>query len=769
MPDKILFLIIIALTIFGAPVSAQVTTIPVRAGEHMEFTRLVIQIPSENSWRVTSEGRTGQLIVDGPELRFDLSQTFSKIPRTRLRAVRTTSDGLAFELACDCALRAYEDIPQFLVIDILGDVTKAPKETLSNLRPQARPEGLTRSQPEQSLELGRAGRDLARRLRGSTDTSSEPASLPLHPALANELLRPSTLSDNEAPTEAQLAREVIARELGRALSNSVAIGALQPSEHFSQGSDRSDLNVNGASGTDSRLHDHLELPRDDRLRTTAASDPTSEICRMLASMELQGERQDTGRLPGPPSIDGVFGEFDQLDRGRLIRVIGHFLNMGFGTEARLVASLLAPDDPLIRLVLPISHAVDLDPHAGMSAPEGIASCGPSGLLWAFLVENGYPVKSHESLNMLVQASEALPVPLRLHLGPAIVQRLVSQGHVSTAQRIQASISRVTHAQTPELQLASVTVALAASDSAHDRELENSLSPELSDEALVFLLTRRDLQGEGAEAELVALAEDRLLALRGDPLAAEITRLLARALTRNSAFDKSFELAASRHSGLTAAQASDLQHWILDALVQSADDTVFVVNTFSQQPWANADLPFDLRETMAARLDRLGFADQARLLREARLSGLGSFPDNHTDDSQLMPSTGGTAVAEEDASDVFNMPDVVRARTAQAQLQTERDSAARVPVVTNTQGSLEENSMAGPPSQLRNVSDTLESGISTLPREVVGQASSAALAPQDPDLGLLSQARTALDDSEGLRMRLQAMLAQPRSEEGQESD
>lgn len=78
-------------------------------------------------------------------------------------------------------------------------------------------------------------------------------------------------------------------------------------------------------------------------------------------------------------------------------------------------------------------------------------------------------------------------------------------------------------------------------------------------------------------------------------------------------------------------------------------------------------------------------------------------------------------------------------------------------------------MAGPPSQLRNVSDTLESGISTLPREVVGQASSAALAPQDPDLGLLSQARTALDDSEGLRMRLQAMLAQPRSEEGQESD
>lgn len=751
-----------AFAFIGTTAVAQITTIPVRAGEHVDFTRLVIRLPEANGWRVTTEGRTAWLIVDGPDLRFDLSQTFSKIPRTRLRSLRTTSDGLVFELACDCELRASEDISQYLVIDILGSANPAEAtRPLTRLRPQPRPENLLQGRGTRSPELDRAGRDLARQLRGNPDLPGEQRSLPLHPALA----LPFTNEETNGLRDLQVARDAISRELGRALSNSVALGALQPAEDFGSRPEMTDRIGTGSHGIGGTLDAHLALPGDN---AQAASAPMPETCRLLALLDFQSDRQTQNQLQGPPPLAPIFGEFDHLDHSRMVEVIRHYLSIGFGAEARLGASLLDPDDPLRRLIFPISHAVDLETVARESAPENLASCSPAGLLWSFLLNEAYPVGSTENLNMLVQATEGLPTLLRLHLGPTIVQRLVSQGHVSAAQRIEASISRVTQTHTPELKLASVTVALAGSTTGQDEILEASLSPELSDESLVFLLSRRDQQGETAEVELIELAENRLLALRRDPLGSEIARLLARAFARNAAFEEAFALADSRHNGLTTAATRDLRHWLFDKLAQTPDDTIFVVNIFAQRPWMVPELPEDLRASMASRLERLGFAEQAGLLREDPMSFLGPIPEQMLSDNQQTRTSERRVEENNGAVDIANTADIVRARIAQAELRSEATLPDRLPDPSDSLLTAQEEDVATEfPAE--NQPDSAAQVADPRPAADPEQWSRAEPARAEPDLGLLSQARTALDQSEDFRARLQAMLAQPVSGEDRNID
>lgn len=766
MRSVIHLLLTIALVHIGAAATAQVTTIPVRAGEHAEFTRVVIRIPQDNGWSVTAEGRTARLTIDGPELRFDLSQTFSKIPRTRLREVQAILDGLEFGLACDCELRANEDIPQFLVIDILGSAAPIiDAESLSGTRPRTRPDALGPDRVERSRELDRAGRDLARRLRGNPDPSKLQRSLVLHPALLTGPAPAAARFTADGNINAQSARDDITRQLGRALANSVSLGTLAPTENFISEQTGAVSTDDATSEIDGALDAHLAMPRDGLIRSEADLSATPEYCRLLEILDFQHAEQAADRPPRAPPLAAVFGEFDEINHGQIVKVIKHYLSIGFGAEARLGASLLDQDDPLRDLIIPISHAIDLDPHAREMAPEGIANCGPSGLLWAFLFHGAFQLSSDESLNFLVQASESLPEILRLHLGPTIVKRLIAQGYITTAQRIQASVDRVTQTDTLELKLASVAVAFADHTSNQDESLVASLSPELSDEALVFMLSRRDQRGEAADAGLLELAENRLLALRGVPIGSEIARLLTRAFARNAAFDEAFSLTHSRHSGLSSTVLRELTHWLFDALAQTSDDTIFIVTTFTQRPWLEPYLPEETRRAMASRLDRLGFADQAALLRGPTLSGDELLVGNHFGGDQLRHAPEGAIDSADETQDFSNETDVIRARSAQAQFQADRALSERAPNVPAGLQATEDN-LATIVSADATLPGTAEQVASAVPAQEAELLSSTDWSQRNADVGMLLQARTALDESRDLRTRLQTILAQPMADENQ---
>ena len=55
-----------------------------RSGEHDEFSRLVFEVPAGTQWSLTQQDRLARLKTNLPDVRYETSQVFQRIPRSRL-------------------------------------------------------------------------------------------------------------------------------------------------------------------------------------------------------------------------------------------------------------------------------------------------------------------------------------------------------------------------------------------------------------------------------------------------------------------------------------------------------------------------------------------------------------------------------------------------------------------------------------------------------------------------------------------------------------
>ncbi|MGD7552082.1 hypothetical protein ACQCP0_25925, partial [Ralstonia pseudosolanacearum] len=165
----------------------------------------------------------------------------------------------------------------------------------------------------------------------------------------------------------------------------------------------------------------------------------------------------------------------------------HYLYLGFGTEARLILSLIgqhAPEDQFLQV---LSYLIDLDPLPDTLTPSGLETCGGMGVLWQALVilpqdlPAGYPV------TYLTQSVQALPPHLRLHLGPYVIRHHAAQGHLLPAHSIRDSLDRITQTQSDPLRIAQAALDLPRASEEDAQRLEQNLISEPTFESLTFLL------------------------------------------------------------------------------------------------------------------------------------------------------------------------------------------------------------------------------------------------------------------------------------------
>ncbi|MEC3861837.1 hypothetical protein VK792_11120 [Mesobacterium sp. TK19101] len=118
--------------------SATAATIPVRSGEHDDFTRLVLELPVAMGWALDGSGEALTLRLDQPGHGFDLSTVFDRIPRDRLTGVEQTAPSqLSLTLACPCTAEPFLFRDRFLVIDLKDAV--APEAAPPRPEPRASP------------------------------------------------------------------------------------------------------------------------------------------------------------------------------------------------------------------------------------------------------------------------------------------------------------------------------------------------------------------------------------------------------------------------------------------------------------------------------------------------------------------------------------------------------------------------------------------------------------------------------------------------------
>ncbi|MCC6006252.1 MAG: hypothetical protein JJU40_01080, partial [Rhodobacteraceae bacterium] len=132
-----------ALSWLLTPGTAAGQDIPLRAGEHGAFTRIVLYLGTQASWELGRiPGGYGLWIDLPPGARLDTSRVFERIPRTRLarlsQLTQATGEGgadadapgagLALALACGpCHARGFEQAGGLLVIDIADGPAPDPR------------------------------------------------------------------------------------------------------------------------------------------------------------------------------------------------------------------------------------------------------------------------------------------------------------------------------------------------------------------------------------------------------------------------------------------------------------------------------------------------------------------------------------------------------------------------------------------------------------------------------------------------------------------
>lgn len=120
----------------ATPSAVMADVIQITSGEHDGFTRLVFAVDPSIDWSLQHGNQTARLIFPMQGVTFDESSVFDRIAKLRLSSTRAAEEEDAstfhMNLACDCDVKAYAYLGNYIVVDILDgghDVT--PDETIA--------------------------------------------------------------------------------------------------------------------------------------------------------------------------------------------------------------------------------------------------------------------------------------------------------------------------------------------------------------------------------------------------------------------------------------------------------------------------------------------------------------------------------------------------------------------------------------------------------------------------------------------------------------
>lgn len=603
------------------------TRVIVTGGEHGSFTRIVLQGNRPLVWSLQGDDRLYRLHLQPADMQVDLRRAFDRIARDRLMRIRRLENHIVLQLACDCPIRAFEDRPGVVVLDILepplsvpdgaddepgGDpaaILPATRPTPRAARP--RTDGV-RAPPGSATS--RAGQAVAEMLRHQVPEAAGP-----HPTLP-----PLTAMDTP-DTEAILPG--LALRMAEAVEQGLltASGAAEP-----PGPLRPDLRLDGTPGQTGQLRVLSGLRPAARADVTAATDPsTTRHCApadVLAFLETP-DAVDFALTRGA-LMHRLHGEFDRLDDDALIALVRLHLRHGFGAEARQLIDLaqapLAGHDVLRGLA---DLQEDRQSNSRLHL-TGLAGCpGPAGLVAALAGADDTAFGT--SSDDIVMAYGTLPTPLKHLFGEPLMAGLIEAGAIDQARIVLGMLQNTSPAGVtgPALPEALLNHARGAADAA---AATLAAQPDNADVSTLRLRLRLALE-TGAEPDLALLeqAEDMAHALRrheeGVALMADVVRLRA----AHADFQAGFvALDRTRNwLGNTAEDRAidqDLTDLMWRSAAETGGDQTFLALFLAREDRVAERLSAETRTALAARLLRLGLSRPAiALLRqpENRVQGL----------------------------------------------------------------------------------------------------------------------------------------------------
>ncbi|NPD17794.1 hypothetical protein HOY34_21755 [Xinfangfangia sp. D13-10-4-6] len=417
-------------------------TAVVRGGEHVDFTRIVINASNTEGW---SFGRTSQGygFVASREIEdYDTRQAFDKIPKERLSGI--VYDGreriLNFVVPCVCYAIAFQASSTMVAIDIRSGV--APSDSVFEYQLNeiigggGAGSGVIVSDNEvmndefSMLDWYFGEKNMAKNkyaqqyfnydlslveAENSNQIDVHKEIVPLRDALLLQIER--GVADGVVQSWADIPEhEIYSGLLGDALGFRVSNGELPGLHTATRTNPAPNLTIDGRPCLPEQLTDVG--------RWAQASQYTSEISRARADL---------------------LGEFDEPDGTAVLEAVKAFIGLGFGAEARQILELL-PDAKDIEAYHPLrdlTYLVDLE-IGPEGAFDGMETCDTVAALWAVLslaLDGGDAGYGAPNGAAIARSFSELPKDLRDHVGPPIAEYLLSIGENETAYRLRSTMMR----------------------------------------------------------------------------------------------------------------------------------------------------------------------------------------------------------------------------------------------------------------------------------------------------------------------------------------
>lgn len=750
MMRSFLKIVVVGIGMSVGELAAQTTIVPVRAGEHEDFTRIVFQIPEENTWILRQSTNSAEILIDGPPLRFDLAQTFARIPRTRLASVTSDANVLRLQIACDCDIRASNDLPNYLVIDISDTESPAGQASQPHLRPARRPDELAIPRVASLENARRAGSALARTLAEQSLPNDISASDEFRWLLNFPSSQPTFQLDESldvAETQSQADPDFLS-DLGRVIAQSVAGGKLQPNLDRSDSPDREALGPDRVAVSNFDLREHLSSLSAGVVSSEEPSDePSRKICSYFQMISLVDDADVPSTRALRPSFGMIYDDRDQVQEIEVIAVMNQFLAKGFGAEARSVLRLLDVSEDFVDIIQSVSALVDLEKERARFDFSDYLHCSPDVHIWNFLSAADHLDSDSLAAKELVSAFKLMNPTLRSHFGPEISSRLSSNSGQSLAEIVQVNVERVAEPSDPRVVLSRAKIEASGQRAigARTDDIERLISADLSDEALIFLFSQKLNSGQGVDDRLIEMAENRLLPHRNHPVEIELISLLAKGYAQRGDFKNAFRYVSDFSARMTSNDISSLRNFIFEHLVNEGDDISFIENTFSERPWLDKSLSGENRAMIAERLLDLGFGMQAGLFEALDAEEIEFIPAPFNDVRESSDRLRDMVVADGQLVTDGLEPETAEATNNSTSIVDQLNPQAHEDGGTNrTPGLLD-----GTPQLLSEVAPELQmEGSPTV------EALTEILTPQR---NLLSNSQELVESSFDLRLRLRDLL------------
>ncbi len=602
--------------------------IVVRSGDHETFTRLVMRLPNEVTWRLEDGAQKGTLTLVGFDEGFDLSRAFEIIPKTRLAALLSKSSVLEMQLNCDCRVIGFVEGNEFLVIDIIDPEPEAPEieQASANL-----------PLPTSRFSLGD--------LLWSTPRFPE-LQFPAAPAPPEPEPEQTQLPDYPSPEiEAILGRVQV--QLVEALSEAATKGLVDP-----KGSapvvEEADVQALAESEpvpepqpvektpdiarTNIKISSSKDVPdmtREDIVGLTGITCPDPDVVDVATW--TNGDDFNTQRIQ---SNSELYDELGRLQNAQIVKRARMYLHFGMGAEA-LQTLNMRPDaastyPELMDLAQYFEHGFIRNPRILHRFADCDSDLALWGILSAQVLPPEMPVNSHAALRGL----ERLPSHLKYFVAQDLSDVLVKRGDLESASIAIRSFKRLPESDNGLPKLVDATTEILRREEQSARQILEEIIAEGTAEAPFALAELIDLDiGNDADIspDIALLAETFAFEFKNTPDGAKLLRAHVFASASTAQFQKALQILEVDDGVLNEETKRGLVNFTFSKITSNPSDPDFLAYYFERLPRFESRLEPDTILEISSRLIELGFAAQAGRLLE-RIP-----PEMQTEVSRLLAS------------------------------------------------------------------------------------------------------------------------------------